>query len=103
MRCPLVGRYVSKTGRTLRSRATHDKIGSFMGVSNSEHGIKRLTAVFSERNEGVAKEERLARIEKLEQIATSVRARRSTSESPQSLRLILGKPKYAYSLHQASF
>jgi hypothetical protein len=45
---------------------------------------KKLTQFFSKCDEGFSKEEQEARLQGLERIANSIRARRSKSEGPQS-------------------
>lgn len=45
----------------------------------SESGVERLTGIFSQQNEGLTKEQREKRLEALEGIASSVRARRSSA------------------------
>jgi hypothetical protein len=46
--------------------------------------VKMLAELFSKQNEGAGKEQREARLSALEQIASSVRARRSKSQEPHS-------------------
>lgn len=51
---------------------------------SNQRVVEKIDAVFSRCNEGLSKEERESRLQGLERIANSVRARRSKSEGPQS-------------------
>jgi hypothetical protein len=51
---------------------------------SNQRVVENIDAVFSRRNEALSKEERESRLQGLERIANSVRARRSESEGPQS-------------------
>jgi hypothetical protein len=50
----------------------------------NQRALEKIGAIFSRREEGLSKEEREVRLQGLERIAISVRARRSKSEGPQS-------------------
>ena len=51
---------------------------------SNQRAVEKINAVFSRRDKGLSPEEREARLQGLERIANSVRARRSKSEGPQS-------------------
>jgi hypothetical protein len=46
-------------------------------------GVKNLAAVLSKQTAGLTKEERKARLKRLEEIASAVHARRSTPQASQ--------------------
>lgn len=51
---------------------------------SNQRASEKINAIFSRPDEGLTPEAREARLQGLERIANSIRARRSKSEAPQS-------------------